>query len=192
MKLRIVLLGALFSALCTVGFAQSKAKAAGVSRRTSGVRKVDFRNFDYGPLCEGEHKFFAPPVERLVLKRGRQRQGDRMSYAALASVKYVDFDGDGREEAFVVVNGQTAGSSNRYLVAYVFAYRGGRAEKIWSQCEEGSVAVLKGRRIIFRRPEWAETDAHCCFSYVRTDTYGWKGSGVALVSTARERSGGSK
>jgi len=192
MKLKVVLSGALLAALCSSGFAQSSAKAPRASRKSSGIRRVDFRNFDYGALCEGEHKFFTPPVERLVLKRGHQRQGDRLNYADLGPVKYVDFDGDGSEEAFVVVNGQTAGSSNRYLAAYVFAYRNGRAEKIWSECEENSAATLRGRTVIFRRPEWTDEDAHCCFSYVRTETYGWKDSRMALVSTARAKSDGSK
>ena len=160
---------------------------------SSDIRQVDFRNFDFGALCEGEHKFFAPPVERLVLKKGHQQlPGDSMNYADLASVDYVDFDGDGSEEAFVVVDGQSSGSSNTYLTVYVFAYRDGRAVKIWSQCEENSVAILKGRSIIFKRPEWTDEDAHCCFSYVRTDTYGWKGSEMAVISTVREKTGGGK
>lgn len=183
MKIKIVLLTALFLAFSSTVFAQSKTKA------TSGIRKVDFRNFDYGALCAGEHKFLAVPDGNLVLRRGHQQQGDELNYANFGSVKYVDFDGDGKEEAFVVINGQTSGSSNKYLAAYVFAYRGGSAKQIWSQCEESSVAVLKGSSILFTRPEWVGDDAHCCFSYARTDTYGWKGSEIALISTERKKSG---
>jgi hypothetical protein len=174
MKIQLVLLVTLLSA----GFTES------------GIRRVDFKNFDYGPLCAGEHKFFAPPVDRLVLKGGHQQQGSETDYADLGSVEYVDFDGDGGDEAFVLINGQTAGSSNRYLAAYVFAYRDGAPARVWSQCEENSVAVLKGRSILFKRPEWVGDDAHCCFSYVRTDTYRWKGSGMARISTRRKKTGG--
>jgi hypothetical protein len=165
--------------------------AAGAAKTTSGIRKVDFKNFDYGALCAGAHKFLAfDSGEKLVLSKGHQSQGDEMNYADLGSVRYVDFDGDGKEEAFVVINGQTAGSSNRYLATYVFAYQNGSARQIWSRCEEGSVAVLKGRSILFTRPDWVGDDAHCCFSYIATDTYGWKGSKIALISTRRKKSGG--
>jgi hypothetical protein len=163
--------------------------AAGASPATSDIRKVDFKNFDYGALCAGEHKFLAVPEDKLVLSNGHQQHGDEMNYADLGSVKYVDFDGDGKEEAFVTINGQTAGSSNKYLAAYVFAYQDSAAKQIWSQCEESSVAVLKGRSIVFTRPEWVGDDAHCCFSYVKTDTYGWKGSEIALISSTRKKSG---
>lgn len=153
----------------------------------SEIRKVDFKNFNYGPLCSGDHKFFTPPVETLTLTKGRQEQGDALNYADLRSVKYADLDGDGAEEAFVVVQGQTAGSSGAYLTAFVYAWRNGRAEQIWSQCEENSAVSLKGKAIRFTHPEWKDDDAHCCFSYVTTDTYRWKGSAIVLVSTNRKR-----
>jgi hypothetical protein len=163
------------------------SNTAGTSQAASEIRKVDFQNFDYGTLCAGEHKFLALEG-KLVLSRGHQQQGDELNYADLGSVEYVDFDGDGKEEAFVVIKGQTAGSSNGYLAAYVFADRGGSAKQIWTQCEENSVAVLQGRSILFTRPEWVGDDAHCCFSYQTTDTYGWKGSEIALISTKRKMS----
>lgn len=161
--------------------------AAAESKTAAGIRQVDFKNFDYGALCEGEHKFLPVPEGNLVLSKGHQQQGDELNYADLGSVKYVDFDGDGTEEAFVIINGQTSGSSNQYLAAYVFAYKDGAARRIWSQCEENSLAVLRGRTIIFTRPEWVGDDAHCCFSYIATDTYGWKGSDIALLSTKRKK-----
>ncbi|HEX8709382.1 MAG TPA: hypothetical protein VF723_14150 [Pyrinomonadaceae bacterium] len=173
------------------GAAQSKSRktAQKNAKTASGIRKVDFRNFNYGPLCPGEHKFLALPADKLVLRRGHQQQGDEMSYADLGSVRYVDFDGDGQEEAFVVIKGQTPGSSNTYLAAYVFAYQNGSAKQIWTQCEENSAAALKGSSILFTRPEWVGDDAHCCFSYVTTDTYRWKGSKIALISTRRKKTG---
>lgn len=172
---------ALLLAFSSIGFAQSKT--------TSGIRKVDFKNFNYGRLCPGIHKFL--PVEasdRLVLRNGHAQLGDEMNYADLGSVKYVDFDGDGKEEAFVVINGQTSGSSNTFLAAYVFAYRNGKARQIWTKCEENSNAELKGRSILFTYPEWVGNDAHCCPSYFTTDTYLWKGSRLARISKKRKAS----
>lgn len=164
---------------------------AAETSQTSEIRKVDFRNFDYGENCAGEHKFLGVLDDRLVLSKGhQQQQGDELNYADFGSVKYVDFDGDGNEEAFVIVNGQTSGSSNSYLAAYVFAYRDGSARQIWTRCEENSGVKLKGNQILFTRPEWAESDAHCCFSQIATETYGWKDSGIVLLSTKKKKSSG--
>jgi hypothetical protein len=181
LKIKIVLLTALFLAFSSIGFAQSKT--------TPGIRKVDFKNFNYGRLCPGVHKYLPlEPGDKLVLRKGHAQLGDKMNYADLGSVKYVDLDGDGKEEAFVVINGQTSGSSNQFLAAYVFAYRNGSARQIWSKCEENSAAELKERSILFTYPEWVGDDAHCCPSYFTTDTYRWKGSRIARISKKRKAS----
>ncbi|MEO7538526.1 MAG: hypothetical protein ABIV21_00730 [Pyrinomonadaceae bacterium] len=177
MKFRQLALIPLVFAFATIGLSQS----------TPSIRKVDFKNFNYGSLCSGPHTFFSPPAENLVLKAGHQDHGDEMNYADLRSVRYVDLNGDGRDEAFVVVHGQTAGSSNDYVVAYVFNYERGRARQVWTLCEENSTAELKGKALIFTSPEWLKNDAHCCFSHVATRTYAWKGKGLTLISTKRKK-----
>ena len=179
MKIRCFGLIAFIFAIASLTSAQSNA----------AIRKVDFKNFNYGALCAGPHKFFSRPAKKLVLRHGHQQHGDELNYADLGSVDYVDLNKDGRDEAFVIVNGQTAGSSNSYLAAYVFSFERGRARQIWSKCEENSSAELKGRSIVFTSPEWLKNDAHCCFSYITTSTYGWKGSRVALLSSKRKKSG---
>lgn len=159
------------------GLAQSRSKKTTqkVTKATSGIRKVDFRNFNYG----GDNP---------VLRNGHQKYGDgEMDYVDLSSVKYVDFDGDGKEEAFVVIDGSTSGSSGSFLDVYVFAYRNGSAQQIWHKSNERSSAVLKGRLILFTYPEYVGNDAHCCPSYATTDTYGWKGSGITRISKKRKK-----
>jgi hypothetical protein len=183
LKIKFVLLATLFLAFSSTGFSQSKT--------SSGIRKVDFKNFNYGRLCPGVHKFLPlEPGDRLVLRKGHAQLGDEMNYADLGSVEYVDFDGDGKEEAFIVINGQTSGSSNTFRAAYVFAYGSGKARQIWAKCEENSDAELKGRSILFTYPEWVGNDAHCCPSYFTTDTYLWKGAHFARISKKREASSG--
>ncbi len=171
------------------GSVQSRIKKSTqeTPKATSGIRKIDFKNFNYGRVCAGYHKFLpTEPSDRLLLRKGHVQLGDEMNYADLGSVKYLDFNGDGKEEAFVVINGQTSGSSNAFLAAYVFAYRNGSAKQIWSKCEENSAAELKDRSILFTYPEWVGEAAHCCPSYFTTDTYGWKNSGIARISKKRK------
>ena len=131
----------------------------------------------------------AVSVKRLILLNGHAEQGDSSNFTDLGAVNYVDFNRDGKDEAFVVINGQTSGSSNGYVAAYVFAYQNGRAKQIWSKCEESSSSELKGRSIVFISPEWRKNDAHCCFSLISTGTYGWKGSKIALLSLTHKKAG---
>lgn len=182
MKINYPILAAVLLGAASISFAQARSGAA------SDIRKVDFKNFNYGALCPGTHKFLAPTGKRLVLRNGHQEHGDNSNYADLGPVTYVDFDRDRRDEAFVIVKGQTSGSSGGYLSAYVFAYKNGRARQIWSKCEESSTAELKGRQVVFASPQWLKNDAHCCFSYISTGTYGWKGSGISLLLTRRQKS----
>lgn len=148
----------------------------------TNIRRVDFKNFDYGQLCDSR--------DRLVLRRGRQKWGEGVADTVeLKYVKYVDFDGDGQDEAFVVIDGSTSGSSGSFLVTYVFAYRNGSAQAIWRKCNERSSAELRGREILFTHPEYVGNDAHCCPSYITTDIYGWKNSRMTLISQRRKPSG---
>lgn len=119
------------------------------------------------------------------MKNGHQ--GDDLAYSDLDTVEYADFNGDGKEEAFVVIDGQTGGSQGVYIGAFVFAYQKGAAKKIWSQCFERSDAKLQGKSIIFTRPVWLKSDPHCCFSQIATETYAWKGSKIALISTKKKK-----
>jgi hypothetical protein len=152
-----------------------------------GIRKVDFKNYDYGTLCGGPHKFLALTGDTLVLKNGRADQGDEMNYTDLESVKYIDLDGDGREEAFIVINGQTSGSSGGYVAAYVFGYKNGTAKQLWTKCEENSTADLKGRTIAFTSPEWVGGDAHCCFRFIKTETFTMRRGKFVVIKTSRKR-----
>ena len=172
MKVKYLFLVALILAVTSIGFAQSKTES------TSGIRAVDFKNFNYGADC---NKTVLMPEDKLVLKNGHQ--GDDLAYSDLDSVKYVDFNGDGKEEAFVVIDGQTGGSQGVYVGAFVFAFQKGSAKKIWSMCFERSDAKLQGKTIIFTSPDWLKSDPHCCFSRIMTQTFAWKGSKIALIST---------
>jgi hypothetical protein len=179
-------------ALAANGAGQSKGKLTSRKSaiRASNIRQIDFKNFDYGRLCAVRDDSWVPiPRVKLILRRGHQQYGDEKSeHVDLSSVKYVDFDGDGKEEAFVVIDGSTAtAAGDTFLAAYVFAYRNGLARQIWSRCNENSRAVLKGRSILFTYPEYVGADAHCCPSYQTTKTYGWKSSRIALISKRRKK-----
>jgi hypothetical protein len=175
----------LFVLLCSTGFVFAQRENGSLKPKIikpgTGIRRIDFKNFNYG--TGGEYC-----IGNLVLRKGRTQYGDsEYETAELTSVKYVDFDGDGNEEAFVVIDWSTSGSAGGGIEAYVFKYQNGAARRIWAKCNERSSAVLKGRSILFMYPEYVGNDAHCCPTYSATDTYAWKGSGLARISKTRKR-----
>ncbi|HVF55737.1 MAG TPA: hypothetical protein VM934_06280 [Pyrinomonadaceae bacterium] len=188
---RIAFCGLLLTfALITNGVGQTKTKRTkSPAAAAAGIRRIDFKNYNYGRLCGvRDDSWVALPEVDLVLRRGHQKydEGEK-DYADLGSVKYVDFDGDGKEEAFVVIKGSTStAAGDAFLSAYVFAYQNGAARQIWSKCNENSTAVLRGRSILFTYNEYVGEDAHCCPSYLTTNTYGWKNSAIALISKKRK------
>jgi hypothetical protein len=181
MKLRSALVLILIFAFASIAHAQKR-----------GIRKVDFKNYDYGALCGGPHKFLALTGDTLVLKNGRAEQGDEMNYTDLESIKYIDLDGDGSEEAFIVNNGQTTGSSGGYVAAYVFCYKNRATRHHWTKCEENSTADLIGRTITFTSPEWIGADAHCCFRFIRTETLTMRRGKMVVIRTKRRRTDSAK
>ena len=150
------------------------APAFGQSKH--GIRSVDFRNFTYH--WDGD---------KFALHDGKYSEGDDASWFSykLISVKYVDFDGDGNDEAFVVVDFRTSGTYDHGQGYYVFAYRGGKPrillqewrEKPWS-------ARVRGRAIIIAAPFW-KGGGLCCPSGLETSVYRWRGSRFARVSRKR-------
>ena len=112
-----------------------------------------------------------------------------MDAATLKEVKFVDFDRDGRVEAFVTVAWTTAGSSGGGMNAYVYRLGNKGLEQIWSKCNERSGFELKGNSILYDYPEYVGDDAHCCPSYLTTETYAWRGKGITRIAKKRKPSG---
>jgi hypothetical protein len=168
------------------------AVSAQTTKRSSAIEKIDFKNFSYGRLCSGGNTWAPLPTVNMALKNGHQNYDKDAPDAAadLTSVEYVDFNGDGNEEAFVVVNGSTAAASgDHFVAAYVFALQNGKARQVWSRCSENSAAKLEGKTIVFSSPEFLKKDPHCCPSFDTTFTYGWKNSGIAMISKKRKAMG---
>jgi hypothetical protein len=148
--------------------------AFGHSKR--GVRSVDFRDFTYHD--DGR---------RFTLHDGKYSEGDAASWFSyrLLGVRYVDFDGDGEEEAFVVIDFRTSGTYDNGKGYYVFAYRGGKPQVVFQEWREKSWAGrTRGRSIIITAPFWRDGGL-CCPSGLETSVYRWRGSRFVRVSRKR-------
>jgi hypothetical protein len=141
-----------------------------------GIRSVDFLNLTY----QGNGDTF-------TLRAGKYSEGDAASWFTyeLLSVRYVDFNGDGNDEAFVVIDYRTSGTYDHGQGYYVFAYRRGKPRVIFQAWREKPwSARIRGDSIIIMAPFW-RGGGRCCPSGLETSVYRWRGLRFARVSRKR-------
>ena len=99
------------------------------------------------------------------------------------SVRYADFDGDGKDDALVRVGTgkrDAGGYSEDY---YVYLERNGRPRLVWHGSREKPRQVrLEGRSIVIVAPFWRATDPGCCPSATETAVYRWRAGRFVRVS----------
>jgi hypothetical protein len=165
----IRLVGTLFVLLFT--FLTSSVQA----QRGRAIRSVDFRNFTYEIL-----------EQQVRLRNGKwegRDVGAGHDDADLVAVRYVDFDGDGQEEAAVDIHAGVNGMMRWEEEYFVFAYRNGTPQQIFhEEREQGTKMNIIGKSIIISAPSWEGTDAHCCPSAIAVETYAWRGSRFVRIS----------
>ncbi len=136
--------------------------AAAPAQTPRGIRSVDFRNFTFAPK--------GAPL--LTLHDGREDEPDG-SY--LVSVRYADFDGDGKDDALVTVGTgkkDAGGYSEDY---YVYLERNGRPRLVWHDSREKPRQVrIEGNSIVIVAPFWKDGDPGCCPSAIETAVYRWR------------------
>lgn len=180
------IMGVLSVAICILTATISTTLA----QRKHGVRSVDFRNFSYHCQFKSSSNIWGMKVDpkTIVLRRGRNMVKGEHSEgeygSAVDSIKYLDFDGDGKEEAFVVVS-TTQEAAGAYWEAdyFVFAYRDGVSLPVFHEYRyKPSGVQVMGKSIVITAYLWREDDAHCCPSSIETSVYGWRGAGLVRIS----------
>ncbi len=160
------------------------------AQRKQGARSVDFRNFLFHCPPKASSNLWGMKVEpkTIRLRRGKNVVKGEISAGLYGStldlVRYVDFDGDGKEEAFVVVV-TTREAAGAYWEAdyFVFKYRDGNAFPVFHEYRyKPSGVQVRGKSVVISAYLWRENDAHCCPSSVETSVYGWRGAGLVPVS----------
>ena len=150
--------------------------ASCAARTPTGIRSFDFRNFSY---AAGETKF--------VLHDGKYYEGDRASWHSytLLPVRYVDFDHDGRQDAFIVVDFRTSGTYDHGQEYFVFVYRRGAARMIFHESREKPFDVrVAHRKIVIESPFWKDGGL-CCPSGIETSAYVFRGGRFVRASRSR-------
>lgn len=133
-----------------------------VAKNVQGIRSIDFRNFAYN---------FA--TTKFVLHDGSYHEGDAAAWHSytLSRVEYFDFDRDGRDDAFLVLDYRASGTYDHGQEYFVFAYRRGNAQIIFHESREKPFDVrVAHRRIIIASPFWKDGGL-CCPSGIETSAY---------------------
>jgi hypothetical protein len=144
------------------------------------IRSVDFSNFAYNSGAS---------IDKIVLQNGIYLKGTPpvQDKSRIASLRYVDVDRDGKEEAAIVIETAVSGSMLWCRDYYVFAYRNGTAQQVFHEWRErGGRMLIRGRAIEITAPVWKE-DAHCCPSLSETVTYRWRNSAFVVESRRQRR-----
>lgn len=116
MKLKILLLSILLAQTLIL-----PAKAE------DSIRNINFNNFRY-TLKEGG----MGPSGNITLKQGRYKDTEGYGFVELNSVTYRDIDGNGVEDALVIL-GASGGGSGYSTHGYVFTYEHGSVRQIFYQ-----------------------------------------------------------
>jgi hypothetical protein len=154
------------------GVFPSEPSTNNMANAVAGSRSIDFRNFTY----TGEN---AAP---LVLRDGKE-EGEGDDGRKLLAVKYVDFNGDGNEEALVTISTGRRGEGGYAEEYYVYSGSGGKPRQLFHESrQKPQLMRVKGRSILIVAPFWRGTDAGCCPSALETAVYTWRGSRFVRVS----------
>lgn len=161
------------------------------------IRSVDFRNFTFPVEC-GEQK-------TLTLKQGRVPGAGCNDITKLVSLNYRDLNGDGREEAIIVI-GTNCTVSCWYIEDYlVYSYRKGRLQPIFKRQQSYRYGLIepkdfsrdvrtlrrpyglsiKGKRLLLTGLAWDEGDANCCPRYRERTIYEWRRNRFVIISRKR-------
>ncbi|MGI9107018.1 MAG: hypothetical protein ACR2G4_12315 [Pyrinomonadaceae bacterium] len=184
---------------CLTAFATAPTKAQG----KRGIRSIDFRNYTYPfPFLWTEEK-------KLTFHNGRAPKTASHSVSEVVSVSYRDFDGDGREEAVVVIGTDCYASCWYVESYYVFTHRNGRPKVVFNESREQPnglrerVAVsqanrvfilgspyglhVRGKKFVIIAPSWDELDGHCCPTHIETVFYTWRKNRFMMTSRYRKK-----
>jgi len=151
--------------------------------RVSDIHQVDFRNFTY--RVWGDHE-----VQARNGKGIRPRDSDS-SDPVISSIEtaYGDLNGDGRDEAAVVVY-FTAGGNATFSEGFVYTVKSGSVQ-VLDTFDGGShpwngiwtVVISKGELVVERE----SGSCHACLEEIVTTRYRWDGARLRPVSVSRRK-----
>ena len=153
-----------------------------VAQSKPGIRSVDFYNFTYSM---DRHN-------KIVLRDGLSR-GEPLprlhSEERLILLKYVDLNGDGREEAVIAIRDLEPGSAPISMDYFVYDFHNGSARQIFHESQQGPKGLcISGRSLIITNASWTDDKIpipHCCPEYTERRVYQLRGPRFVITSRRR-------
>jgi len=153
-----------------------------VAQTKDGIRSVDFYNFTYE----------LDPHNKIVLRKGiitRESLPHLFSENRLILLRYVDFNGDGSEEAVIAIRDLEPGSMPISMDYFVYDFYKRSARQIFHESQEGPKGLcIRGHSLVITAASWADDRVpvpHCCPEYTERKIYQLRGS--TFVVTSRRR-----
>ena len=150
----------------------------------SDIRKVDFKNFTYEPLCAGGE------TEKVTVKNGeisaeRKIDGEYTErfYFEVFHIAYGDVDGDKNDEA-VILSVCNTGGTGQFTEGFVYTLKNGKPSLL-ARIEGGdrgfggllSAKVEKGLLVV-ESNDAGNFGANCCADFIETIKYRWNGENL--------------
>ena len=155
----------------------SEPSAAKPARSVANIRSLDFRNFSY--RREG--------ADDLVLRQGKET-GEGPDGSRLLSIRHIDFNGDGNEEALITIATGRSGAGGYSEEYFVYSQRDGTTRQVFRESREKPQSMrVSGQSIIIVAPFWRGTDPACCPSALETAIYSWRSDAFVRISRRLSR-----
>lgn len=150
----------------------SEPSPAKPAKTVTNIRSVDFRNFTYKRAS----------AEDLILRQGKEA-GEAQDGSRLLSIRHIDFNGDGNEEALITIATGRAGAGGYSEEYFVYSQGDGKTRQVFHESREKPQTMqVKGSSIVIVAAFWRDTDPACCPSSLETAIYRWRPAGFVRVS----------
>lgn len=153
-----------------------------VAQTKGSIRSVDFYNFTYE----------LDPHNKIVLRKGLSREESLphlFSEQRLILLRYVDFNGDGREEAVIAIRDLEPASIAISMDYFVYDFYEQSARQIFHEWRDGPKGLcIRGHSLIITAASWADDRVpvpRCCPEYTERKIYQLRGSGFIVTSRRR-------
>src|SRR5262245_50766408 len=139
----------MISVLFLLGYLSLLSRSMPIFAQTkNGIRSVDFYNFTYR----------VDRHNKIVLRKGLSRDESLPRYEEkLILLKYVDFNGDGKEEAVIAIRDLEPGSAPISMNYFVYDSYKGSPRQIFHESHEGPKGLcIRGRSLIITAASWTD------------------------------------
>lgn len=168
--------------------------ASNTKQTEDEIRKVDFKNFTYEPVCAGVDD----KAEKVRVKDGEFKEEKEMDgyterfYFNVFDVSYGDLTGDNQAEAILLTVCNTGGTGN-FSEGFVYTMKGGKPALL-TRIEGGDRAYgglrearVKDNTLIVERNDVGELGGACCPEFSITSNYKLSGNQLRLIGKESRR-----